>query len=565
MGGRGDGRPVVDDEDTEAEEDHDFLSEYIEYVWNPSTEKYLEETTEKINVEGGKCMAKLDELCKPLGFWNPAPYLSSMSFRKDSGRAGGSFEELDGVRALALMWVCAFHIFSCDVLGTWKDFVGEMPSFILAVMEQGQCGVTMFFVLSGFLISHIFQSIRKKEDRSLLGCWALFMYRRFFRIWPALMVSVILVTMAASLWAGTGVFSACGTGEFWSVIWRNGLFMWNLKAWGEEPGCPLSPEVTWSVSTEFQLYIFTPLFVEAYIRNKRLGWLVVVAVIWLSLFCRYYMIETDHLYNEKTAFTTHGYTTDMYYDQNLLYFSSYTRANEYMVGIAAHYVWGELKQFRESNAEEGRFVKTWQTYLFSALVSWPAQLVVYGYWFYTQAWVMWFDYFWNGSYTKAMQTSYLMYNWFLMSGLVGYVIVSTVAMPKSKVTFINKAMADFLASSVLYPIAAVSYTAYLLQYIAWWQFHMPTVTNFMPAFAGYETILFIYACFIGLLLSLVIERPFMKVGRHLEQRICGKHLKAKPAFPKAWTMFGAKAKKAAPPAIPGGGASHKRFFGVSQV
>ena len=48
-----------------------------------------------------------------------------------------------------------------------------------------------------------------------------------------------------------------------------------------------------------------------------------------------------------------------------------------------------------------------QTYLFSVLVSWPAQLVVYGYWFYTQAWVMWFDYFWNGSYTKAMQVRLL--------------------------------------------------------------------------------------------------------------------------------------------------------------
>ena len=71
--------------------------------------------------------------------------------------------------------------------------------------------------------------------------------------------SVVVVTMCASVWADTGVFSACGTGQFWDVISRNAVFMWNLKAWGEEPGCALSPEVTWSVSTEFQLYVFTPL------------------------------------------------------------------------------------------------------------------------------------------------------------------------------------------------------------------------------------------------------------------------------------------------------------------
>ena len=58
----------------------------------------------------------------------------------------------------------------------------------------------------------------------------------------------------------------------------------------------------------------------------------------------------------------------------------------------------------------------------------------------------------------------------------------------------------------------MSYTGYLLQYIAWWWFPMPTVTNFVPAFAGYETLLFIYALLIGLVLSLTIERPFMKVS-----------------------------------------------------
>ena len=57
------------------------------------------------------------------------------------------------------------------------------------------------------------------------------------------MVSVFFVSGFASIWMGTGWFSACGTNEFGSVLWRNALFIWNTLAWGQEPGCPLSPEV----------------------------------------------------------------------------------------------------------------------------------------------------------------------------------------------------------------------------------------------------------------------------------------------------------------------------------
>ena len=69
-----------------------------------------------------------------------------------------------------------------------------------------------------------------------------------------------------------------------------------------------------------------------------------------------------------------------------------------------------------------------------------------------------------------------------MSIMIGYVIVITCGMPRNQVTFINKALSDFLASQAMYPVAAVSYTAYLMQYVAWWDWPWPVVTNFFPEF-----------------------------------------------------------------------------------
>ena len=393
--------------------------------------------------------------------------------------------------------------------------IGEIPHALLAIIEQGQCGVTMFFVLSGFLISHIFQAIRKKGDRSLLECWKIFLYRRFWRIWPALIVSVFLVQGFASVWSGYSFMSACGTGEFWSVMWRNMCLIWNLKSWADEPGCELSPEVEWSVSTEFQLYLFTPLFVEAYIRRKRFGWIVCTAVMGVSLLLRYWMIESDKLWHEKTVFLHEGYTTAMYSEQNILYFSSYTRANEYMIGIMAHFVWGELKDMRES---KGQYERNWQTNLWSALVSVPGQVVVYGTWAVVEIWLFWNRFYWNGHYDRTVETYYLMYNWWIMSLVTGYVIISCCAMPRDSITFINKFMSKCLSSQALYPVAAVSYTAYLLQYLAWWDLSLPSVTNIWT-FTFWEIILFIQACFIGLGLSLLVERPCMKMGRWLEPHV----------------------------------------------
>lgn len=87
---------------------------------------------------------------------------------------------LDGLRALAVMGVLAFHL-AADVAA------------------GGFLGVTVFFVLSGFLITGLLLAERHVTGRIDLRA---FYARRALRLFPALGVAVVL---AAILAIATGV------------------------------------------------------------------------------------------------------------------------------------------------------------------------------------------------------------------------------------------------------------------------------------------------------------------------------------------------------------------------
>lgn len=79
----------------------------------------------------------------------------------------GRIEQLDGIRALAILSVIMNHCLGAPLL--WV-------------------GVDVFFVLSGFLITGIL--LRRKQDHR--GYYSGFYFRRIFRIQPAYIVSIIL-------------------------------------------------------------------------------------------------------------------------------------------------------------------------------------------------------------------------------------------------------------------------------------------------------------------------------------------------------------------------------------
>ena len=99
----------------------------------------------------------------------PDPILATAPVEPSVGHRG-RIEQLDGLRAIAILAVIVHHCLAVPLLWT---------------------GVDIFFVLSGFLITGIL--LRRKQERSSsYSYYSGFYFRRLFRIQPAYVISIIL-------------------------------------------------------------------------------------------------------------------------------------------------------------------------------------------------------------------------------------------------------------------------------------------------------------------------------------------------------------------------------------
>ncbi len=144
--------------------------------------------------------------------------------------------DIDGLRAVAVLSVVAFHAFP-------------------ALLPGGFIGVDVFFVISGFLISNIIFSSLANEEFSFCDFYS----RRIRRIFPALII--VLISCFALGWF---VLSAIDFKMLGRHIVGGSTFLSNLLLWREigyfNEAAETKPLLhLWSLGIEEQFYIVWPL------------------------------------------------------------------------------------------------------------------------------------------------------------------------------------------------------------------------------------------------------------------------------------------------------------------
>ncbi len=111
-----------------------------------------------------------------------------MDSRNTSKLSHPYFHNLNGLRAVGALSVFLFHAF---LLGheIWGSFY-ESSIFqgITKIMSKGNYGVSLFFVLSGFLISYLL--MHESQTKGKIYVFGFFM-RRLLRIWPVYFLVIL--------------------------------------------------------------------------------------------------------------------------------------------------------------------------------------------------------------------------------------------------------------------------------------------------------------------------------------------------------------------------------------
>ncbi|MBW4646356.1 MAG: acyltransferase [Goleter apudmare HA4340-LM2] len=95
------------------------------------------------------------------------------------------FQFIDALRAIGALWVVLFHINSDGRLAELTNLLPEW--FVTVVFKWGGLGVSIFFVLSGFVIAHSLREV--KIDFTY---WKNFNLRRFVRLSPPYYVAIVV-------------------------------------------------------------------------------------------------------------------------------------------------------------------------------------------------------------------------------------------------------------------------------------------------------------------------------------------------------------------------------------
>lgn len=169
--------------------------------------------------------------------------------------------DIDGMRALAVIAVLIYHIDN-----SW--------------LPGGFIGVDVFFVISGFLITGI---IKRQIEQGKFS-FKNFYIGRFWRLYPALLIVIAATFVAAYYLLPPTEMQRYGGSLISSVFSYSNLFFWAEDGYFDAAAASKPLLHTWSLSVEWQFYLFWPLAIYLTLKlRKTAGVVTIIALSLLSL------------------------------------------------------------------------------------------------------------------------------------------------------------------------------------------------------------------------------------------------------------------------------------------
>ena len=370
---------------------------------------------------------------------------------------------LDGIRALSILWVVTFHAawFTAE-----QEPVSRYRALLLAPrmlpVWRGHFGVDVFFVLSGFLIAGMLLDERERDGSIRLG---LFYVRRLLRLWPALIVAVAAYALTHGPRPG--------------ALWANALYVSNFL-----PVLHGAMGWTWSLSIEEHFYLVCPWLIELIAGLGARARVAAIAAIALSLcgVAAAVVVHGDyHVADSEIAITRDITVWAHAYDE--LYSKPWMRVGPLLAGVMAAMI--HRKPGAMEALARARVLGTigFVVALFAILLA-------------TQ-WLLFHE------SPRAIEIAFLATYRTVFGVAVAYLLLFSISSHP-----LGRVLGRVLGARVLYPVAQLAYSAYLLN---------PIATRFVQYALGTQP--FAIAWPLEVLLTFVaasvvyvlVERPFMEL------------------------------------------------------
>lgn len=181
----------------------------------------------------------------------------------------GHIDVMDGIRALAIVWVVAFHVWQIawNRLDVW---VLDWKLNFNHLAETGFSGVELFFFVSGFCL--FFPYARAQLEQRPWPSLKHFAFRRLIKIVPSYWLAIVLIlAYQQPAWLK----------EPTDLAWNLGTHLLFVQNWFHSTESAING-VFWSLGVEVQFYLLFPALAWAFARRPALTYsaLCLTAILW---------------------------------------------------------------------------------------------------------------------------------------------------------------------------------------------------------------------------------------------------------------------------------------------